>query len=330
MPSGLSRACRRSLSASIPTAPRYIGASTCTSRIGSTPKRFGARSATTSTTVSSARSGLGRSMKKKSWSWSAAGSRCGGRPWLISWAAVVIIERAAWRKIWLSRTTGATPEAIRSSNGLAGADRRQLVGVADEDDVGRLGEARRAAPRSGAGSASRTRRRSTRSTGSGWPGLKAGSRPGIHSSMRWIVCASCPVASSSRRAARPVGAQRAIVAFGRLRLGDDLLWCRRSCRRRGRRSGPRSARRRRRAPPPTARRSARSRARLAAARGRGGGGRRRGREASPRRRARWRGSARGRRAPRRPAGRAPRPGTSGSGARPISFAVRAVSSSSGR
>ncbi len=31
--------------------------------------------------------------------------------------------------------------------------------------------------------------------------------------MRWIVCASCPVASSSRRAARPVGAQRAIVAL---------------------------------------------------------------------------------------------------------------------
>ena len=29
--------------------------------------------------------------------------------------------------------------------------------------------------------------------------------------MRWIVCASWPVASSSRRAARPVGAQRAIV-----------------------------------------------------------------------------------------------------------------------
>ena len=51
-----------------------------------------------------------------------------------------------------------------------------------------------------------------RSTGSGWPGLKAGSRPGIHSSMRWIVCASWPVASSSRRAARPVGAQRAIFA----------------------------------------------------------------------------------------------------------------------
>ena len=36
---------------------------------------------------------------------------------------------------------------------------------------------------------------------------------GIHSSSRWIVIASCPVASSSRRAARPVGAQRAIVAF---------------------------------------------------------------------------------------------------------------------
>ena len=40
------------------------------------------------------------------------------RPWLISWAAVVIIDRAAWRKIWVSRTTGAASEAIRSSKGL--------------------------------------------------------------------------------------------------------------------------------------------------------------------------------------------------------------------
>ena len=33
--------------------------------------------------------------------------------------------------------------------------------------------------------------------------------------MRWIVCASWPVASSSRRAARPVGAQRAIETSAR-------------------------------------------------------------------------------------------------------------------
>ena len=80
-------------------------------------------------------------MKKKSWSWSASGSRWGGRPWLISWAAVVIIERAAWRKIWLSRTTGAAAGGDQVLERLAGPDRRQLVGVADEDEVGRLGEA---------------------------------------------------------------------------------------------------------------------------------------------------------------------------------------------
>lgn len=34
------------------------------------------------------------------------------------WAAVVIIDRAAWRKMWVSQVTGAMPESIRSANGL--------------------------------------------------------------------------------------------------------------------------------------------------------------------------------------------------------------------
>src|ERR1700709_1760023 len=94
--------------------------------MGSTPTLSAARSATTSTTVSSARSGAGRSMKKKSRSWSGPGSRWGGRPWLSSWAAVVRLRRRAAGDQVLER--------------LAGANRRQLVGVADEDDVGGLGE----------------------------------------------------------------------------------------------------------------------------------------------------------------------------------------------
>ena len=124
----------------------------------------------------------------------------------------MIIERAAWRKIWVSRTTGAIPEAIRSSNGLPAP-----IGGSWSASPTKTTWVDSARPPS---STSIRRRLSiedsstiTRSAGSGWPGLKAGSRPGIHSSMRWIVCASCPVASSSRRAARPVGAQRAIVAF---------------------------------------------------------------------------------------------------------------------
>ena len=204
----------------MPTAPRYIGASTWTSRIGSISKRSGTRSATTSTTVASARSGLGRSMKKKSWSWPSAGSRCGGRPPLISWAAVVIIERAAWRKIWLSRTTGAIPEEIRSSKGLPapiGGSWSASPTKTTWVDSARPSRSTWARRRLSIEDSSTI----TRSAGSGWPGLKAGSRPGIHSSMRWIVCASCPVASSRRRAARPVGAQSAIFAPAASRLGDD-------------------------------------------------------------------------------------------------------------
>ena len=151
-------------------------------------------------------------MKKKSWSWSGPGSRWGGRPWLISWAAVVIIERAAWRKIWVSRTTGADPEAIRSSNGLPAP-----IGGSWSASPTKTTWVVSARPPS---STSARRRFSiedsstiTRSAGSGRPGRKAGSRPGIHSSRRWIVFASWPVASSIRRAARPVGAQSAIVAF---------------------------------------------------------------------------------------------------------------------
>ena len=228
--------------ASIPTAPRYIGASTWTSRIGSTPKRSGARSATTSTTVSSARSGLGRSMKKKSWSWSSPGSRCGR-------AALVDLVGGGGdhRARRLAEDLGE-PDDRRDPRGdqvlerLAGADRRQLVGVADEDDVGRLGQAARAAPRSGAGSASRTRRRSPGRPAAGGPGLKAGLAARASTrACRWIVCASCPVASSSRRAARPVGAQRAIRSVGAFGLARRSPGCRRSCRRRGRRSAPRSA-----------------------------------------------------------------------------------------
>ena len=192
-------------------------------------------------------------MKKKSWSWPLCGSRWGGRPPLISWAAVVIIDLAAWRKIWVSLTTGAIPEAIRSSKGLPAP-----IGGSWSASPTKTTWVDSASP----SSSTRIRRRLsiedsstiTRSAGSGWPGLKAGSRPGIHSSMRWIVCASCPVASSRRRAARPVGAQSAIRGVRPGGLARRSPACRPSCRRRGRRSGSRSARRRRPAPPPTARR----------------------------------------------------------------------------
>jgi hypothetical protein len=108
-------------------------------------------------------------MKKKSWSWFSPGCRWGGRPWLISWAAVVIIERAAWRKIWVSRTTGATPAAIRSSKGLPAP-----IGGSWSASPTKTTWVDSASPPS---STSMSRRLSiedsstiAKSTGSGWPG----------------------------------------------------------------------------------------------------------------------------------------------------------------
>ena len=152
-------------------------------------------------------------MKKKSCSWSAPGSRWGGRPWLISWAAVVIIERAAWRKIWVEPDDRRRAGVDQVLERLARADRRQLVGVADEDDVGRLGQA----AEQHLGQAQVEHRglvddRPGRPAAGGRARSPARGRASTRASGGSSV-ASWPVASSRRRAARPVGAQSAIVAL---------------------------------------------------------------------------------------------------------------------
>ena len=119
-------------------------------------------------------------------------------------------------------------------------DRRELVHVADEQDVRARARRRRAAARPAAATASRPRRRSAcRSRRSGCDASRPKPSPGTYSSSRWIVVASAPVSSASRRAAFPVGAHSR----------TDFCWSAAdrparastpSCRRRGRPSAPRA------------------------------------------------------------------------------------------
>ena len=51
-------------------------------------------------------------------------------------ALTMIRLSAAWRNTSVSRTTGTAPEPMMSAQHLAGADRRQLVDVADQDQRG--------------------------------------------------------------------------------------------------------------------------------------------------------------------------------------------------
>ena len=116
---------------------------------------------------------------------------------------------AAWRKMWVSSVTGAGAGLDQLGERLAGADRRELVGVADEHDVRARRRRRAAASPAARGWPSRSRRRSARRRAarrSSAPG------PGTQPSAAWTVDASSPVDSVIRRAARPVGATSSTVA----------------------------------------------------------------------------------------------------------------------
>ena len=165
-------------------------------------------------TSSASASAVERLWRKKSWISSTSppvlGSRRGGSPRRIEWAAPTIIDRRACRKTCSSRTVGAISASISSQNGLPG-------------------------PTGGSWSASPIRTRwvfaaipaircrqissesieasstITRSASIGESSSLPGISPGIHSSALWIVDAGAPsVASVSRRAARPVGASSRI------------------------------------------------------------------------------------------------------------------------
>ena len=119
------------LSDRAPTPPRFIGHSTWTSRIGSSPNARGMRSRTTASTLATACSGSAASTRWKS-ERSPAGAASGIWPWLIRCALTI------------TRLVGRLPEHLREPHDrhgagadhvgedLAGADRRQLVDVADE------------------------------------------------------------------------------------------------------------------------------------------------------------------------------------------------------
>ena len=80
-------------------------------------------------------------MKKKSWSWSSSGLEVGRAP-LVDLVGGGGDHRAGRLAEDLGEADNRRdPGLDQVLEGLAGADRRQLVGVADEDDVGRLGQA---------------------------------------------------------------------------------------------------------------------------------------------------------------------------------------------
>ena len=106
---------------------------------------------------------------------------------------------------------------------LAGADGRELVGVADEHHVG-LGRRRRAAASPAArGWPSRSRRRSAGRSAAGPARRGSGPRPGIQPSAECTVRARTPLVSVIRTAARPVGATSITRAPRALGRGGDRL-----------------------------------------------------------------------------------------------------------
>src|SRR3954452_21298049 len=110
--------------------------------IESTPKCFGRRSVTSVTTSSRAAWGSARSIMKRSRVISSEGAKDGALPVRTAWAPRTIMLPAAWRKMWVSSAIGTGgggrggARLDELGEGLAGADRGELVGVADEDDVG--------------------------------------------------------------------------------------------------------------------------------------------------------------------------------------------------
>ncbi len=212
-------------------------------------------------------------MKKKSWSWSSPGSRC-GRPALVDLVGGGGDHRARRLAEDLGEADdGRDPRLDQVLEGLARADRRQLVGVADEDDVGRLGQAAeqdldqaQVEHRGLVDDHQVDRQRVARLEG----GLAA------RAPLEQAVDRLSPSGRSPPRAGGRRGrwGRRGRSAGEQLRPLRRSPACRLSCRRRARRSAPRCARRRRRARPTTARRSARCPTRRGPAprRGRGRGG----------------------------------------------------------
>ena len=229
----------RSLSASMPTGPRCIGDEHLHvgDRVEAVVARAGARRRARRPRRTS-RSALSRSIEEEVAHVVAAPGSRRRRLAVVDRVRGAHDQRARGlaEDLGQPRRRARRRESIRSSSTRPGADRRELVDVADEQHV--RARADRAEQRVGEahGRASRPRRRrARRRRRSGRPASRAKPSPGIHSSSRWIVVASAPVASARRRAALPVGAQRRTVRALRAHEVDERAHRRASCRCPGRR-----------------------------------------------------------------------------------------------
>ena len=77
---------------------------------------------------------------KRSRSSPSSAANDGAWPARTACAPRTIIEPAAWRKMCVSAAVGTSAGRDQLGERLAGADRRELVGVADQHDVGPLAD----------------------------------------------------------------------------------------------------------------------------------------------------------------------------------------------
>ena len=152
-------------------------------------------------------------MKKKSRMSSSPATVGGGSPALIACAARTISDRAAWRKISVRRTVGTASDSMRSSSTRPGPTGASWSTSPTSSTCvrGPTAPSSASARRTDSIEASSTISMSRPGIGSSGPRAKPS--PGTYSSSRWIVLASAPVSSPSRRAALPVGAHSFTLRF---------------------------------------------------------------------------------------------------------------------
>ena len=143
--------------------------------------------------------------------------RSTGSPLLILWALTMISDWAAWRKIWVSLTVLKCPQSIRSWSTLPAPTLGSWSWSPTRTSLvpGTMALRRASIRKISVIDISSTMITSA-SRGSDAFLRKRGlslslPSPPVYSSRRWMVFASKPVASDMRFAARPVGAQRAML-----------------------------------------------------------------------------------------------------------------------
>ena len=132
-------------------------------------------------------------------------------PALMGCAFTTIPDRAACRKILVSRTTDSDPAARRSAS-TSPAPTDGSWSTSPTSSRCATGATALTSLLAKITSTIEVSSTTTRSASNGFMASKDGSPPGRNCSSRWMVAASWPISSASRLAARPVGAASTILA----------------------------------------------------------------------------------------------------------------------